>query len=194
MMVRLSHSSNVIGLFDVLNTANVNQLMEGALQQASNQINDEELKHWELDFNCFYKNGTHIHVAKSTKPYVQDKQKIVVIGIPIPTVDVVPWGVLPKQHMYVNTPADSEKYYTPLKLDFKESQTLCEHVVRCVKTGIAFALADGIIVMGRKIKVKDPFFERWEKVEQSKKIKGRTNTQHHLRQSLGRSAPPQRLA
>ena len=157
MKVRLSHSSNVIGLFDVLNTSDVNQLMDGVLQQASNQINDEELKHWELDFNCFYKNGTHIHVAKSTKPHVQDRQKIVVIGIPIPTIEVVPWGVLPKQHIHVNVPANSEKYYTPLELDFKESHSLFEQVVRCAKKGIAFAQADGITVMGRKIKVKAPF-------------------------------------
>lgn len=158
MKVRLSHTSYVIGLFDVLNTAEVDHLLQEGLQKTSKLIVNKELNDWELDFNCLYNKGTHIRVFKSTKPYVKDKQKLVVIHIPIPTVDIMEWGVIPKQHVSMSEPPGMEKYYTEIEVDFKSSVSLLGHAVLCVKSGISFALLDGITILGQRIKVTETVF------------------------------------
>lgn len=158
MKVRLSHSSYVIGLFDVLNTAHVNQQLKEGLQRASKRINNEALKDWELDFHCLYHSGTQIRVFKSTKPYVKDKQKYVGITIPIPTIEIVPWGVASNQLLNLNDPPGIERYYTGLEVDFIGSVSLLEYIVNSAKKGITFALSNGINILGQKIKVTDNVF------------------------------------
>ncbi len=155
MKIILSHSSNVIDLYTQLDVTGINNLFKPILQTLSLKIENQKWQDWKLDFQCYCTPGEEIRVFKSTKPYVRDKQKLVVIHVPIPSNDVVSWGIRKEQFIPAFYPSGMEKFYTGLSVDFHVSTTLVNHVVWCLKTGISFAFSDGITILGEKVKIEN---------------------------------------
>jgi hypothetical protein len=160
MKLQIGHSSYVIGLFDVFNTNDINLRLNDSLEKAETIVNSKShLTDWIIYFNFTYIHGADIVIFKSMKPYVGDKQKYIIIHIPIPNLAEVYWGINSKKIGSLETSEKKPKNCTYISIDYKESASLTEHIQKCAKIGIEFTLKSGFTLMGETIKVEEDIFE-----------------------------------
>ncbi|MEZ0612022.1 Imm9 family immunity protein [Fibrella sp. WM1] len=156
MKVSLSQSSYVINLFDLINIEVISGLLEGLLIKVSAAIHNDKLSDWQLVFNLIY-NGdiTEVRVFKRTKSYTSVKEKWITIHIPIPTDQVIFWGV--EKSKIVRLGISDKRYYVALNNDFLQSNSLEEHCYKSAKAGIFYTIMSGLTVSGQSIQVEKDF-------------------------------------
>ena len=104
MQSRITHGSYVIGLVESNFPENeINQVIKPELDTyLKNAKNIESLQDWTLEFSIIYNNIDNLVLSRKNRSYPKEKYKSVVIHIPIPTKDIVSWGVEPEQHINNN--------------------------------------------------------------------------------------------
>ncbi|NVO32087.1 Imm9 family immunity protein [Hymenobacter lapidiphilus] len=112
------------------------------------------LADWEILFHAIYGNRPAIGVATSMPSYIQEKQKLLIIHIPIPTRDIVPWGVDPKQHIRLGVHPNEDKYIKPLPVHFTDFTNQTDYLVDSMRRAIACCFENGFRVNSIPIKAK----------------------------------------
>jgi hypothetical protein len=87
--------------------------------------------------------------------YTSDKTKEIMVAMPIPTIDKVPWGVQDSQHIYKESRFDDlMKNFHPLDVDYRDFHSRTDYILACMRAGISTSFDQGFTVNKEKIKSK----------------------------------------
>lgn len=154
MISRIRHTSYVINFLDVdFDSNQVSNLLEPETDLLLSRVIVEGIEDWEIEFKATYGEGSKLRIAKRTKSDTKYKQKLIVIHIPIPTKDLVSWGVTPEQHIGLKEPPDAEKYIVKLDIEPAKFSNRFDYIIAAMRQGILFSLQDGFTVNGKKVKL-----------------------------------------
>ncbi|MBL7787677.1 MAG: hypothetical protein JNM36_17350 [Chitinophagales bacterium] len=154
MVSVIKHTSYVIDFLDVgFDTDQVSNILKPETNLLLSKITVDGLDDWQIIFNPVYNNGSQLRIGKKTKSYVMDKEKWITIHIPIPTKDIVTWGVDASQLLKTPDPPNAAKYLVYLPIDTTLFTNRFDYIVATLRQGILFSLQDGFMVNGKKIKL-----------------------------------------
>ncbi|WP_081768195.1 Imm9 family immunity protein [Hymenobacter swuensis] len=116
----------------------------------------DSLAGWEVLYRAVYGNRPTIGVCTRMPSYKLEKQKLITIHIPIPTRDIVSWGVDPKQHITLGVHPSEHKYIKPLAVEFTDFTNCTDYITGSMRRAIAFCFENGFRVNSILIKAKQP--------------------------------------
>ena len=111
---------------------------------------------WTLYFQANFNNGKHILVTKNKLGnYRSDRVKEISIVIPLPLIDVVPWGVEESRHGTKPTHFDDiiHNFWVLEDVDVTKFTSLHDYALDCMRRGIKKAFHEGFTIGGVKIKL-----------------------------------------
>ena len=152
MKIKLFHSSNVIGLYSLVSTNSIGEHFHEPLEMLADSIAIEALEGWSLEITCYYTAGDNVKVFRSTKPYPKEKSKVIYIHVPIPSIQLVSWGIETEKLMQVDY-TQIKKYYTEIDNNANEFSSLQSYILSSIRKGIIFLFTDGFSILGTKIKL-----------------------------------------
>jgi hypothetical protein len=157
MKSRIRHSSYVIDFLDVgFDSDSLSRILKSEIDQILQSFNTDSLEDWEITFNALYNSTDKIFIFKKTKSIPSEKEKEIVIHIPIPTMNIVSWGVKPAQLIKSTLYEDFKKYADALEVDYQRFSDRKDYILDCMRRAINFCFEDGFVVNGFKIKVLKP--------------------------------------
>jgi hypothetical protein len=116
-------------------------------------IKDEKLKDWEVHFIFRYNNVKQILIYTQGRSYPKEKYKEITIHIPIPTIDIISWGVTKDQHIYDSNHLDKKiKNFDCLEVVFSKYENREDYIMDCMRRAIKFSFDNGFTINGIKLK------------------------------------------
>jgi hypothetical protein len=111
---------------------------------------------WVIQFRATYNNGNNLLISKNKfGSYSSDKIKEITIPIPIPLIDIVPWGVSVQQHTYKETHYDKIlNNFWALDVYFSDFSNREDYILDCMRRAINLCFEKGYTVNGIKLKMK----------------------------------------
>ncbi len=155
MKSRILHSSYVLNFLDVnFNTNQISELLKTETDELLQLNNFVGLENWEVQFRATYGKDSMVKIYTKMSSYKNERQKLIIIHIPIPTTDTIEWGVDSNQYIYsANNPnADKNLYF--LKIDYSQFANRQDYIIDCIRRGIRKAFEEGFTVNGIKVKIK----------------------------------------
>ncbi|TGE23526.1 Imm9 family immunity protein [Hymenobacter metallicola] len=154
MICKISHTSYVIDFLDVdFNSSKISNLLELEFDSVLESMNIRDLSEWTIRFQIIYGRQTPIRVYKKMPSYKYEKEKLIIIHIPIPTKDIISWGVDPNQHIVMPENSGDDKSLIPIEIAFKDFGNREDYIISCLRKAIFFCLKGGFTVNGVKIKM-----------------------------------------
>lgn len=154
MKFSLTHSSQVSDSSVIHSGFQVNKYFEYFFRALSELSIAPELDDWELIYRALYIGGERdIKIFKKTKSDTIQKQKVIVVHIPIPSNEGIKWGISKHDIIIENFSPDVEKFSIRLPVLF-DSIDLEDHIYKCIEAGILYSLSEGFTISGKKISVK----------------------------------------
>jgi hypothetical protein len=129
----------------------VKYTLENEADMLLKRINLESHKDWTVRFEVVYGDKPEIWIYTSMPSYKKEKQKSITIHVPIPTKDIVEWGVNPSQIIKVGMP--NENGFTKLKVEFKQFINIEDYIMDCLRRAILTCFTSGFTIDGRKVKL-----------------------------------------
>jgi hypothetical protein len=143
----------------VINSTNVDFISSKAVETLKkeadfllNQINLESHKDWTIHFQVIYGDKPEIWIYTSMPSYKDHKQKPITIHIPLPTDNIVEWGLNLSKFVKVGMPTD--KGFTKLEVNFKQFKNREEYLIDCMRRAILTCFKNGFTMDGKKLKLK----------------------------------------
>lgn len=156
MTIRILHSSYVINFLDIqFNSDDISDKLLTTTVAKFGKFTNEKLTHWEAQFRLVYGEGDRIRIYKSIASYIKEKQKLITIHIPIPSIDVVDWGVENSQFISIGHPSNAKKNVTYLNVNFRDFENRTDFIMDCAERAILFCFKEGFTVNGVKVIVED---------------------------------------
>jgi Immunity protein 9 len=154
MKSRVLHSSYVIDFLDIDFSSNeISQVLELETDEILKQVKNDSLKDWKVQFRGIYGKGLSIRIFKKMPSYPKDRQKEITVHIPIPTSDVVSWGVNPDQQIEVARHPNEAKNAALLDVNFSDFANRTDYILNCFRRAINFCFEDGFTINGVKVKI-----------------------------------------
>ena len=150
MVSRINHTSYVIN-FDAPFKA-ISELLKPETDALLSKVVVKGLDDWEVQFRAVYGEGNMSRIYKKTRSFVKDKQKEIVIHIPIPSKDIVDWGVEENQHINL-PPVSNPQDFSYIDICFADYTNRFDYIVAQMRKAILFCLEDGFTVNGKKVKL-----------------------------------------
>jgi hypothetical protein len=147
-----SHVVNFVG-FDIPRSA-LHEPLEKITDTILATLNYPEFAQWKIEFDIIYGNHECIKIGTGMPSYVSELSKLIVIHIPIPTNDIVAWGVNHNQHLKIGKSEAFERKAKRLDIDFKAFDNLLDYLLDSISKAIKFTLTEGFTMNGKKIKIK----------------------------------------
>jgi hypothetical protein len=109
MVSRILHTSYVIDFMDCdFSTDHISAILKEEADSLLQRFPIDSLAEWKVQFKAAYGPKSPIRVFKKMPSYTQEKQKLIISHLPIPTRDIVAWGVEPRQHIKLGTHPNGE--------------------------------------------------------------------------------------
>lgn len=121
------------------------------IQGYVSRVSIDELADWQLLFILMFNDVKEILIYRKSKSLVKDKLKEVTIHIPIPTKDVVAWGVDKNQCLCRPISEKSRKLADILYLDPKKYSDGVSYTAEVVRMAVREVFRLGITVNGKRI-------------------------------------------
>jgi hypothetical protein len=151
MKLSISHISLVPNLFEIVNREYVSHTIGTFLRDIELIIEDERLGGWQIIFQLAYNAGIKdIRIFRKERANPRTKQKYVTVHIPIPSEEIIPWGVESKN--IINIGQVDEKWYSTLPCNPFASSSMLEHCISSAKLGIIHAFLEGVTIQKQRIK------------------------------------------
>lgn len=156
MQSRVRHVSYVLDFLDNgFDSNEISKVLKSETDAIIDSIDFNNLEGWEIQFRAIYTNGKQLLISKNKiGTYTSDKYKEITIPIPIPAIDVVPWGVREDQHIYDENHYDKiMKNFNSLDVDFYSFKNRADYILDCLRRAIRFSFESGITIAGIKLKI-----------------------------------------
>ena len=156
MKASILYSSYVVNfLNEDLKSNEIIALVKPEIDEIAGTIEDESLKNWEVQFLFIYNNVKEILIYTKDKSYPKEKYKEITIHIPIPTKDIVSWGVNKDQHIYESNHLDRIiKNFNCLAVDLSQFKNKEDYISDCMSRAIKYCFEKGFTINGTKVKIK----------------------------------------
>lgn len=155
MKIKISESSYVIDFLGI--DYDSNKVMNAVAYELKNCLEQieisAELYDWTLEFKLLYNNVRHLGIARKGRSDKSLKLKGVIIHIPIPTKEIIEWGVLENQLLKEIQP--DKRYIDELKVEFQKFPNRFEYITNHAKRAVNVALESGITVNGYRIQLEN---------------------------------------
>ncbi|MEM6738360.1 MAG: Imm9 family immunity protein [Bacteroidota bacterium] len=149
MKIRFTHTSYVTNFLDkFLHTQEVNKALE---EYTSDLLPNLGMPDWEINFKPTYGNKESIAIFKKGQIIKSARRKEIVIHVPVPTKEIVFWGVDKKSHVKVALPPNWEKNFHFIDVDPSDFNDLQSYVIYCLKVSVKKVLKTGFVLNGQKI-------------------------------------------
>lgn len=154
MKSRILHSSYVINFLDEgFNSEEISKILKPEVDNVLSDFKNEAIKDWEIHFVFTYTNVKGILIYRKSQSYPKEKYKDIVIHIPIPTNDIVSWGVDVSQHIYDKNHLDKIiKNFSCLEVSFSKFTDRKSFLLDCMRRSIKFCIEEGFVINGIKVK------------------------------------------
>ena len=156
MQTRIGHTCMILDFLDVDFSSNmISDILKKEVDNILANYTFENTDDWTLIFRASYTNARQPLVSKNKLgSFTSDKIKEITIIIPIPTLNLVSWGVNGEQHIYGVDHFDSLiKNFLPLDTDYLNFNNRNDYILNCMRTGIRLSFTNGFTVNKEKIKV-----------------------------------------
>ena len=139
MQTRIGHSCMILNFLDVDFSSNlISDILKREVDDILTNFTLENLVDWTLTFRASYTNARQPLVSKNKLgSYTSDKIKEITIIIPIPTLDMIAWGVQYDQHIYGEGHFDNLiKNFFHLEIDYSKYNNRTDYILNCMRAGI----------------------------------------------------------
>lgn len=157
MRARILHTSYVLNFLDVgFDSSRISQILESEVNTILKENSFAELNDWEIKFRAIYTNSRQLLISKNRfGTYPKEKIKEISIPIPIPTIDIISWGITKDQHIYEDTHYDKLlKNFWNLDVNYSDFSSRTNYILDCLRKAIKFCFEEGFTVNGIKVKTK----------------------------------------
>ncbi|TRX00129.1 Imm9 family immunity protein [Flavobacterium gawalongense] len=155
MKSRVLFSSYVIDFLDIdFNSNLIEEIIKDETDEVLQNVKDENLEDWEVVFLFRFNNTERILISKNRFGSVaSQKQKEIIIHIPIPMKDVVSWGVNNEQHVYKDATHLNHlmNNFNTLEVDFNDFNNRTDYIIDSARRVVKFCFENGFTVNGVKI-------------------------------------------
>jgi hypothetical protein len=153
MKSRVLNSSYVINF--ELNEKEITNQVRLEVDSVLEAFDDPKLTDWYLYFRFRYNNCKGILISLSSRSIPKERFREIIIHIPVPTNDKVPWGVDKEQHVYQdeNHLDHMIDNFSVLEVDIYKFTNRNDYVLDCMQRTVKFCFEHGFTVNGKKIKV-----------------------------------------
>lgn len=152
MKSRIHDDSYVIGLDEKrFLTDELRRILENEVDREIERIANNELPDWVLLFDFIYNEVENILIFRKNKSMTKEKRKEIVIHIPIPTKDVVSWGVNEDQFRKVKLGENILKNANILYIDPKKYSDGISYTTDVVRMSVHEIFRLGVTVNGKRI-------------------------------------------
>jgi Immunity protein 9 len=109
---------------------------------------------WDLRFDANFTNAREVLVSKNrVGSYPSDSTKQITIVIPVPYIEVVPWGVKREQHTYDIDHFDKlMRNFSAIGVNYAAFSNRTDYIMDSMRRGIRHSFHEGFTV--NKVKVK----------------------------------------
>lgn len=155
MKSRFLHTSYVLNFLDI--DFNSNEISDILTMETNIILNDyifPELEGWELQFKASYGKREPLKIFTKMPSYKKERQKLIIIHIPIPTQNIVSWGVQENQHISIGSNDNRDKNNLLLDVNFDLFSNRQDYIIDCLRRGVRKAFEVGFAVNGVKLKAK----------------------------------------
>ena len=156
MEVKISFSSYVSNFLDIdFDSDNIKLNIENEINKYLNKYKIIKLDDWKVEFRIIFTNTKYIFAYTRNKSDVVSKTKDLVIHLPIPTKEIILWGVDLSQHTYKNNNHLMDKInnfetFEPL-LDGIENRT--EYITTNISKTIKLIFEKGFTINKQKLSI-----------------------------------------
>ncbi len=156
MKSRILHTSYIIDFLEEgFSTISISNTLKSETDDLFQKLGlDKVLKDWEVLFKAVYNNCDKILVFSKTKSYVIEKQKEIVIHVPIPSTDeqFIKWGVRSDNLGKLLKLRDVERFAFGLEVDYSLFESRQAYIFDCLRRGIRASLEKGFTLNNIKVK------------------------------------------
>lgn len=155
MKIKINESSYVINFIGVgYDFDMIRQRLENELKILLEKIEfSNDLEDWTLEFSILYNNVKNLGIARKSKSAESLKLKEVKIHLPIPTIEIVSWGV--EKNQLINEISFDKRYIDEMEVDIQKYSNRKGYISENARKGILFALTAGITINGKDIKIEN---------------------------------------
>lgn len=129
-------------------------LIEQEITHFWKKRNLPNIEGWYVSFNFVYSlRVDDIRIYKKTTSYKNERYKEIVIHLPIPFDNEIPWGIKKNEFGERKIHKGNERYFKRIEVDYTEYSNFEEYLIDWMKKTIMFCLEDGFTVNGVKVKL-----------------------------------------
>lgn len=154
MKSRITHFSLIIDFLDIdFNANKLGDHYKAIVDQVLLNKGFATKNDWLVEFKAVYNNGRHLLISRNKLGTLySDKTKEINIIIPIPSIQVVSWGVEDKQYIYSPDHYDSIlRNFWLEEVDFRQFSNRSDYINDCIRRAIEKAFFEGFTVGGVKV-------------------------------------------
>jgi len=153
MKSRIIHNSYVIGFLEAgLPEKEINKILLPEIDFfLEKNKNAKLMEDWTLNFDIIYNCIEDLVIARKNRSYPNEQYKDVRIHIPIPTIDVVDWGVMPDQCINYNHKYKTSKYVEFFTVNPTEFSDRTSFIIATMLIAIKEIFKLGVTVNGKRI-------------------------------------------
>jgi len=153
MRSQILHSSYVIGFVESgLPEEEINNILLPEINSfLEKDKNARLMDDWTLNFDITYNCIEDLVIARKNRSYPNEKYKEVKIHIPIPTIDVVDWGVKPEQCIDYNHQYKTSKYVEVIPVNPSDFKDRVSFIIDVMHIAIKEIFKLGVTVNGKRI-------------------------------------------
>lgn len=157
MVSHITHFSLVIDFLDVdFSSSHISSTLKMEADKLITQTNLIALQGWELEFWTTYGSQSPIRVFKKYPSHKRSKRKSIFIHIPIPTKDIIAWGVNPNQQVTIGTIPNEHMHCSYLDVSFDRFSNRTDYILDSMRRAISFCFEEGFTVNSIKVKLSGP--------------------------------------
>jgi hypothetical protein len=152
MESKVISTSYVIEFLNVdFNSFQIETEMKSEVDQILKKIIIKDLEDWKIEFKVIFSGVKKIVIYTRMPSNKKEKNKIIIIHIPIPSIKNIDWGVQDNQYMNSNSSPDA-KNVAFLEVDFKEFDNRTDYINDSIRRAVKFCFEDGFTMNGVKVK------------------------------------------
>lgn len=156
MKSRILDSSMITDFFNIdFDSKKICSIIKTETDKLLETLDIDSLNDWEIHFIFRYTNVPGLLIYTKGVSYKKEKYKEITVHVPIPTLDIVNWGVNIEQHIYKNKDHLNKliKNFDLIEVEFSDFNSRSEYIIYCMNKSIKFCLKKGFSINGEKIKL-----------------------------------------
>jgi hypothetical protein len=150
--IRISMSSQVIGLYGAVDIDGIRRSLNSYVQEHKDRLNLEILQGWRLLFNILSIPSTNIGVLKRVRKYPSDQEFEIPLYISIPNNNEASYG-LASVHESVFAPLNDEKKFYILPPLYEAYTNLYDYILESGKRALYLSFTTGLVMNGKKLQL-----------------------------------------